>query len=179
MILIVDDDRAIRLSITLMLKQAQLESHAVSTEAEALEAVRAGDVDLAIIDMNLTPSSTGRDGIEMIRKIRILAPEVPLIMLSAWATVPLAVEGMGYGAVDFVTKPWANRDFMARVRKALGDADRKRQSAHAVATLDDIERQTIEKAIREADGNLSVAAQMLGITRQSLYRRIEKFGIRT
>lgn len=179
MILIVDDDRAIRLSITLMLKQAQLESHAVSTEAEALEAVRAGDVDLAIIDMNLTPSSTGRDGIEMIRKIRILAPEVPLIMLSAWATVPLAVEGMGYGAVDFVTKPWANRDFMGRVRKALGDADRKRQSAHAVATLDDIERQTIEKAIREADGNLSVAAQMLGITRQSLYRRIEKFGIRT
>lgn len=100
-----------------------------------------------------------------------------MVLLSAWATVPLAVEGMGLGAADFVTKPWANRDFMAKIRKALDDAAAAK-AATAVDTLDNTERHTIEKALRQADGNMSVAAQMLGITRQSLYRRMEKFGIK-
>ena len=113
----------------------------------------------------------------MLRKIRILAPRVPVILLSAWGTVPLAVEGMGYGAVDFVTKPWANRDFMAKIRKALAAAE-KAAMADTVDTLDNTERQAIAKALRQSDGNLSEAAQLLGITRQSLYRRMEKLGIK-
>ena len=105
MILIIDDDSSIRLSIGLMLKQGGFDNEAASTEAEALALVRRPDLELVILDMNLTLSTTGRQGIELLRKIRILAPKVPVIMLSAWATVPLAVEGMGYGAVDFVSKP--------------------------------------------------------------------------
>lgn len=177
MILIIDDDRAIRLSIGLMLTKAGFDSVQVSTEEEALEAVRRPDLQLVILDMNLTLSTTGRQGIELLRKIRILAPEVPVIMLSAWATVPLAVEGMGFGAVDFVSKPWSNRDFVAKIKKALEDAERKAEE-NKVDTLDNIEKQTIQRALRQADGNLSTAAQLLGITRQSLYRRMEKFGIK-
>lgn len=177
MILIIDDDQAIRLSIGLMLRQAGFEYEAVSNEDDALTAVRRDDLELVILDMNLTCSTTGRQGIDLLRKMRILAPKVPVIMLSAWATVPLAVEGMGYGAVDFVTKPWANRDFMAKIRKALADAD-EAAKADAVDTLDNTERQAIVKALRQSDGNISTAAQMLGITRQSLYRRMEKLGIK-
>ncbi len=177
MILIVDDDQAIRLSIGLMLRQAGFEYEAVSSEADAMAAVRGGKVDLVILDMNLTLSTTGQQGIEMLRKIKILTPAVPIILLSAWATVPLAVEGMKYGATDFVTKPWANRDFMAKIRKAL-DAAGKANDADKVESLDHTERQAIEKALRQADGNLSTAAQLLGITRQSLYRRMEKFGLK-
>lgn len=177
MILIIDDDQAIRLSIGLMLTKAGFESVQVSNEEEALEAVRRPDLQLVILDMNLTLSTTGRQGIELLRKIRILAPEVPVIMLSAWATVPLAVEGMGFGAVDFVSKPWSNRDFVAKIKKALEDAERKAEE-NKVDTLDNIEKQTIQRALRQADGNLSTAAQLLGITRQSLYRRMEKFGIK-
>ncbi|MDE6238376.1 MAG: response regulator [Muribaculaceae bacterium] len=177
MILIIDDDQAIRLSIGLMLRQAGFEYEAVSTESEAMAAMRRGNVDLAILDMNLTLSTTGQQGIEMLRKFKILAPTTPVIMLSAWATVPLAVEGMKYGAVDFVTKPWANRDFMAKIRKALDSAEKARES-DKVDSLDNTERLTIEKALKQADGNLSTAAQLLGITRQSLYRRMEKFGLK-
>lgn len=177
MILIVDDDQAIRLSIGLMLRQAGFEYEAVSDEDSALSAVRRDDLELVILDMNLTCTTTGRQGIDMLRKIRILAPKVPVILLSAWGTVPLAVEGMGYGAVDFVTKPWANRDFMAKIRKALAAAE-KAARADAVDTLDNTERQAIAKALRQSDGNLSEAAQLLGITRQSLYRRMEKLGIK-
>lgn len=177
MILIVDDDQTIRLSVGLMLRQAGFEYEAVSNEGDALTAVRREGLQLVILDMNLTCSTTGRQGIDLLRKIKILAPKVPVIMLSAWATVPLAVEGMGYGAVDFVTKPWANRDFMAKIRKALADADRA-AGDDAVETLDSTERHAIEKALRLCDGNLTTAAQMLGITRQSLYRRMEKLGIK-
>ena len=177
MILIVDDDHAIRLSIGLMLKQAGYVYSAVSTEEETLAAVRKPGLELVILDMNLSCTTTGRQGIELLRKIRILAPKVPVIMLSAWATVPLAVEGMGFGAVDFVTKPWSNRDFMAKIRKALAAAEAAR-AADSVPTLDTTEKQAITKALRQADGNLSAAAQLLGITRQSLYRRMEKFGIK-
>ncbi len=177
MILIVDDDQSIRLSIGLMLRQAGFDYEAVSTEEDALAAVRRDGLELVILDMNLTCTTTGRQGIDMLRKIRILAPKVPVILLSAWATVPLAVEGMGHGAVDFVTKPWANRDFLAKIRKALADADAA-SKADAVDTLDNTERQAIVKALRQSDGNMSAAAQLLGITRQSLYRRMEKLGIK-
>ena len=177
MILIVDDDQTIRLSIGLMLRQAGFEYEAVATEADAMAAMRRGNVDLAILDMNLTLSTTGQQGIEILRKFRILAPTTPIILISAWATVPLAVEGMKYGAVDFVTKPWANRDFMAKIRKALEAAEKAKDSAK-VDSLDNTERQAIEKALRQSDGNLTSAAQLLGITRQSLYRRMEKFGLK-
>lgn len=177
MILIVDDDQAIRLSIGLMLRQAGFDYEAVSTEADAMAAMRRGNVGLVILDMNLTLSTTGQQGIEMLRKIRILAPATPVILLSAWATVPLAVEGMKYGASDFVTKPWANRDFMAKIRKALDIAEKATESAK-VESLELTEQHAIEKALKQADGNLSTAAQLLGITRQSLYRRMEKFGLK-
>ena len=167
MILIVDDDRAIRLSIGLMLKQAGMEFEAVSTEEEAMAAVRRPDLELVILDMNLTISTTGRQGIEMLQGIRILAPEVPVIMLSAWATVPLAVEGMGLGAVDFVTK------IRTALKRAADAAEASRPG-----TLDETEREAIAKTLRTADGNLSEAAKLLGITRQSLYRRMEKFGMK-
>lgn len=179
MILVVDDDQAIRLSIGLMLKAAGMEHEAVSTEKETLAAIRRGDVELVILDMNLTPSTTGRQGIELLRKIKALAPEVPVIMLSAWATVPLAVEGMGFGAKDFVTKPWANRDFLTKIRTALAEARARAEAAAAVEPLADTERMAVERALRRTDGNLAEAARLLGITRQSLYRRMEKFGLDT
>lgn len=177
MILIVDDDRTIRLGIGLMLKQAGMEFLAVSTRDEAMEAVRRPDLELVILDMNLTLSTTGEQGIEMLQGIRILAPEVPVIMLSAWATVPLAVKGMGLGAVDFVTKPWSNRDFMDKIRTALRNAA-DRAAARRQGHLADTEREAVARALRSADGNLSEAAKILGITRQSLYRRMNKFGLK-
>lgn len=171
MILIVDDDNAVRMSITLALKRAGFDSTAVGTEAEALAAVRDTHVALAILDMNLALSTTGRQGIDLLRKFRILRPEMPVIMITAWGTIQLAVETMSHGAVDFITKPWSNADLVAKVKKALADKD----AAEHNETLDEMEREAIKQALRRSDGNLTEAARQLGITRQSLYRRIEKF----
>ncbi len=172
MILIVDDDIAIRQSIGLMLRQAKFDFEAVSNEADCIAAVRSGNVQLVILDMNLTLTTTGEQGIAILRKIKILMPEVPVILISAWGTIPLAVQGMNYGAVDFVTKPWNNRDFMAKIRKTL-DSSKPRK----VKTLDETEREAILEAMRQSNGNLTQVATALGITRQALYRRMEKYGI--
>ncbi len=56
------------------------------------------------------------------QKIRILAPQVPVILMSGWGSIDLAVRGMRLGAFDFITKPWDNRELMAKVRKAIDSA---------------------------------------------------------
>lgn len=177
MILIADDDNAVRMSISLALERAGYQCVAVSNEREAMDAVRNRDVRLAVLDMNLTLSTTGQQGIEMLRKFKVLRPEMPVILLTSWGTIPLAVEGLKHGAVDFMTKPWSNRDLIAKIKKAIDAAERQSAQSNELDTLDDMEREAIVKALRICDGNMSTAAQKLGITRQALYRRIEKYGL--
>ena len=148
---------------------------AVGNEDEALAAVRDERVALVILDMNLTLSTTGRQGVEMLRKIRILRPEIPVIMITAWGTIPQAVTTMAYGATDFVTKPWSNADLVARIKKALAGSEARNEADRHAKTLDEMESEAISEALRRCGGNLSEAAKQLGITRQSLYRRIEKY----
>lgn len=171
MVLIVDDDQAVRLSISLALSKAGLEFETVGTEPEAMAAVRNPAVRMVVLDMNLHLSTTGEQGLEMLRKIKILRPELPVIMLTAWGTIPLAVSSMNYGATDFMTKPWSNEDLLRKIRRELN------QSAPPPDTLDTLERRAIADALKRCDGNLSTAARQLGITRQALYRRMQKFGL--
>ena len=177
MVLIVDDDSSICLSIRLALDKAGIAGSTVSNEEDALVAVRDESVSLVLLDMNLTLTTTGQQGLNMLRKIRILRPDIPVILITAWGTIPLAVKAMSLGAYDFLTKPWRNEDLVAKVRQALDAAIACRRQSDRVDTLDDIERRAIIEAIHRCDGNIAEAARQLGITRQALYRRIEKFGI--
>lgn len=124
-ILVIDDDSAIRLSLAMLLKRRGHTVSQASGEAEALAAVRASlrggadAIDLMLMDMNYTSSTTGRDGLELLAKVKVLMPAVPVILMTAWGSIPLAVEGVKGGAMDFVTKPWDNRDLMSRIDTAL------------------------------------------------------------
>ena len=175
MILIVDDDNAVRMSVSLALNRAGFEPWAVGNEDDALAAVRDERVELVILDMNLTLSTTGRQGVEILRKIRVLRPEMPVIMITAWGTIPQAVETMTYGAVDYITKPWSNTDLIARIKKALARSKERNEAEEHTETLAEMESEAIRDALRRCGGNMSEAAKLLGITRQSLYRRIEKY----
>lgn len=175
MILIVDDDNAVRTSISLAIKIAGYEPWAVSNEEDSLLAVRDERVCLAILDMNLTLSTTGRQGIDLLRKFHILRPDMPIIMITAWGTIPLAVESMTYGACDFITKPWSNADLIAKVKKALAKNEVQKQLHLKTETLNEMQIDAVRDALRRCGGNVSEAARQLGISRQALYRRIEKF----
>lgn len=170
MILIVDDDNAVRMSIALALRKAGYDSRTVSNEKDALEAVRCQEIQLAVLDMNLTLSTTGQQGIEMLQKFRILRPDMPVILITAWGTIPSAVEAMNLGAFDYMTKPWSNNDLIAKIKKAL-----KPKAPETPDTLDQIERQAILDAMHRHDNNITETAKELGITRQALYRRLEKY----
>ncbi len=120
MILIVDDDASVTASLGLLLKQAGYATHAVSTPAQA-EAWLAGHAcALVLQDMNFSRQTSGEEGLALLARVRALRPDLPVILITAWGSIDLAVRGMKAGASDFVTKPWSNPHLLQTVRTALG-----------------------------------------------------------
>jgi DNA-binding NtrC family response regulator len=119
MVLIIDDDLAIRTSLKLLLKQASYAAQAVATPAEALAVVRETPPRLVLMDMNFSLETSGHDGLALLREVKALAPEVPVILITGWGSIALAVEGMKAGAAEFVTKPWHNEALLQTIRTVL------------------------------------------------------------
>jgi two-component system NtrC family response regulator len=123
MILIVDDDPSVTASLALLLKQAGHASHAVSTPAEALAWLETHPSELVLQDMNFSRRTTGEEGLDLLGRIRTLRPQLPIILITAWGSIQLAVQGMKAGATDFVTKPWTNEQMLQTVHTVLGLAE--------------------------------------------------------
>jgi two-component system NtrC family response regulator len=120
-ILVVDDDASIIASLGLLLKQAGHRTVSASSPAQALERLaQTPDCALVLQDMNFTRATSGAEGLELLRQIRSQRPALPVILMTAWGSIGLAVEGMKAGASDFVTKPWTNLQLRQSVETALG-----------------------------------------------------------
>ncbi|MDE5662876.1 MAG: sigma-54 dependent transcriptional regulator [Muribaculaceae bacterium] len=119
MILIVDDDSAIRATLTFLLRREGLDPVAVASPDEALPYFRRGEPSLALMDMNFSRSTTGEEGLHLLRQARIFMPHLPVILITAWGSIDLAVEGMRAGAFDFITKPWDSALLLSRIHTAL------------------------------------------------------------
>ena len=119
MILIVDDDIAIRASLGLLLKQHGFKTKEAASPKEALELAQLHPLQLVIMDMNFSIETTGHDGLQLLEAFKKQLPQVPVIMITGWGSISLAVEGMRLGAADFITKPWSNEYLLQSVRTAL------------------------------------------------------------
>lgn len=119
MILIVDDDAVVRSSLSFLLKRAGFEPEAVPGPEEALAIVRKETPQLILMDMNFTLTTTGEEGIQLLKQVKIFQPDVPVILMTAWGSISLAVQGMQAGAFDFITKPWNNLVLLKSIRTAL------------------------------------------------------------
>jgi two-component system NtrC family response regulator len=119
MILVIDDDSAIRTSLSLLLKHAKHEVQAVATPKEAIAVVRSVTPELILMDMNFSLTTSGDEGITLLKQVKIFRPEVPVILMTAWGSIQLAVKGMQAGAYDFITKPWHNAALMQQIETAL------------------------------------------------------------
>lgn len=119
MLLIVDDDLAIRTSLRLLLKQAGYATTAVAGPAGAVAAVRAAVPDLVLLDLNFSATTTGADGLALLAQLKALAPQVPVVVLTGWGSIALAVAGMKAGAAEFVTKPWQNEALLQTIATTL------------------------------------------------------------
>lgn len=71
------------------------------------------------MDMNFTLTTTGEEGIHLLKQVKILRPDLPVILMTAWGSISLAVQGMQAGAFDFITKPWNNLVLLKAIRNAL------------------------------------------------------------
>lgn len=136
MILIIDDDAAVRSSLTFLLKRAGFEPDAVPGPEEALAVVRRTTPQLILMDMNFTLTTTGEEGIQLLKQVKIFQPDVPVILMTAWGSISLAVQGMQAGAFDFVTKPWNNLVLLKSIRTAIELSEQKKEQETPLNRLD-------------------------------------------
>jgi DNA-binding NtrC family response regulator len=126
MILIVDDDPSVTASLALLLKQNGHATRSVSSPEQALAALAGEAFSLVLQDMNFSRATDGDEGLGLLDRIRERHPRLPVILVTAWGSIPLAVAGMRAGAADFITKPWSNAQVIQAVNTALalaGSAD--------------------------------------------------------
>lgn len=119
MILIIDDDQAVLASLKLLLKNQGWDCAAVKKPHTALDFIRENKPELILLDMNFSLETTGEEGLSLLKKIMALDPGIPVILITGWATIELAIEGMRIGARDFISKPWSNDHLVKSIKTLL------------------------------------------------------------
>lgn len=133
-ILIADDQRDVIEALRLLLKPEGYDLTAVSLPSGVLEALRNQEFDAALIDLNYTRDTTsGQEGLDLLSQIQAMDSTFPVIVMTAWGSVDLAVEAMRRGARDFIQKPWENARLLSvlRTQVELGRALRMGQRLEA------------------------------------------------
>jgi DNA-binding NtrC family response regulator len=119
-ILLADDQADIRDALRLLLKREGYETHAVASPAEALAAIESREFDTVLMDLNYARDTTsGQEGLDLLSRIQMIDSTLPLIVMTAWSSVEIAVEAMRRGARDFIPKPWENNRLLAIIRTQI------------------------------------------------------------
>ncbi len=129
-VLVVDDDRSVTASLALLFKQAGIPLRSAHTPDEAIAHLESRPCSLVLQDMNFSRQTSGEEGLELLDRIQTTVPKVPVILMTAWGSIQLAVRGIQAGAVDFVTKPWDNGHLLQLVRTQLSLASATREEAN-------------------------------------------------
>lgn len=165
-ILIVDDNPAILTALKICLAGVFTRIMTLSSTDRLVATMSEEHVDVVLLDMNFSLGvNTGQDGLFWLRTLKKLHPDTPMVLMTAYADVQLAVKGLKNGAADFVTKPWDNDELVRTLRDAV-------EKSREVVTLDKLEQQHVHRVVEQCHGNMSKAAELLGITRQTLYRKL-------
>lgn len=167
-LLAVDDNAAVLTAIKICLEDVFERIITLSSPETILTRLNQEPVDAILLDMNFCLGvNSGQDGLLWLRSIHKLHPDIPVVLITAYADVQLAVRGLKSGAVDFITKPWDNDVLIRTLKDAI---DRNRE----IVPLHQVESNHVQKAVEKCHGNISKAAELLGITRQTLYAKIKK-----
>src|SRR5690349_20741035 len=119
MILIIDDDLAVRSALQLLLRGEGFATAEAASPEEAIAIVRKQSPALVLLDLNFSLRTSGEEGLGVLQEIKSLRPELPVILITGWGTIDLAVRGMKLGASDFINKPWDNTYVLQSIRTLL------------------------------------------------------------
>ena len=125
-VLIVDDEKNILLTLSQSLEALQLETDTAANGEEALAKLKEKEFGLILLDLRMP----GMDGMEVLRQVREIRPDIRIIMITAYGTIELAVEAIKMGAVDFIQKPFSPEEIRELVSRVM---DREKLDEQKVA----------------------------------------------
>ena len=130
-VLLADDQADIRDALRLLLRREGYETHGAASPSETLAAVEAREFDAVLMDLNYARDTTsGQEGLDLLPRLQMVDSTLPIIVMTAWSSVEVAVEAMRRGARDFIPKPWENQRLLTilrtqiDLRQALREASR-------------------------------------------------------
>lgn len=167
-ILVIDDNPSILTALKICLSGTFEQILTLSRPDTAPTLLQQEPVDIILLDMNFSLGvNSGQEGLLWLRTFRRLHANIPVVLITAYADIQLAIKGLKSGAADFITKPWDNDELIRTLKDAI---DRSQE----VETLESIESTHIHKVVDQCHGNISRAAELLGITRQTLYAKLKR-----
>jgi DNA-binding NtrC family response regulator len=154
-ILIADDQADVLAALSLLLKGERFQIQSASSPAGVLKAIDGQEFDVVLIDLNYARDTTsGSEGLDLLTKIHAVDPSLPVVVMTAWGSVDLAVEAMRRGARDFIQKPWDNARLLAvsRTQVELAEALRRgsRLEAENIALRDSASDTDIPQIVAES-----------------------------
>ncbi|MFT7561020.1 MAG: DNA-binding NtrC family response regulator [Flavobacteriales bacterium] len=128
-ILIADDDEGILSALSMLLRAEGYSSVTASSPQQALSAIHRQDFSLVLMDLNYSLDTTsGNEGLELIAAIRLVDEELPIVVMTGWGSIEVAVNTMKEGANDFVQKPWENERLLSILQNQCALASAKKNS---------------------------------------------------
>jgi len=150
-ILIADDQADVREALLLLFKSEGYSSQTVESPQEVLEVLRKEEFALVLMDLNYSRDTTsGQEGLELLSRIQELDNNAPVVVMTAWANLELAVEAMRRGARDFIQKPWDNVRLLTIIRTQLEFSQAVRQGKRLEAENEILRGQTRPNVIAES-----------------------------
>jgi len=155
--LIVDDQQDILEALHLLLKNEGYETELVNSPHAVIESLKARSFDLLLMVLNYARDTTsGQEGLDLVARVREIDSTLPIIVMTAWGTVPLAVETMRRGVRDFVQKPWENAELVAKLNAQVEwsrtERERRRREQIELEDARDIERRLLPTDIPQIPG---------------------------
>lgn len=167
-ILVVDDNPAILTTLEICLDGVFSRILTLTKPDNMLGMLKQEQIDVILLDMNFSLGiNSGQEGILWVNAIHRRYPNIPIVLMTAYADVRLAVRGLKSGAADFVTKPWDNHELIRVLKDAI-------DTSTEVVPLEKMEEEHVRKVVDKCHGNISRAAELLEISRQRLYKKLGK-----
>jgi two-component system response regulator RegA len=165
-ILIVDDDQFLRTRLGRAMETRGMRVYLAADYDEAMLVSQKIAIEFAIVDLNMP----GKTGMELLKRIKETTPQMRVVMVTGYGSIPTAVEAIRLGAFNYVTKP-ADAD---EILSSLANQHIEQPVTYKPQTLAESEWEHIHKVLSDCGDNISEAARRLGIPRRTLQRKLKK-----
>ena len=191
-ILVIDDRPDIRLSLVVLLEDHHYTVIEAYNPQIAQTKLKNHSIDLILLDMNYQLDTTsGEEGLTFLTWLQDSSfAQIPTIAMTAWSNIDLVVKAMNLGANDFIEKPWRNKQLLHIVEQQFSLMNLENQNKKLkqqltkhhlnelpLMTLAEAEVAMVKLALEKSEGSVPKAAILLGLTKASMYRRVEKYGL--